>query len=77
MIQANAIEAGTYRIKATQGADLDAHLGQVTQYLQSLPPELFPHITSMAGSLTSGDIDERFEFGINVFLRGLEAHIEK
>ena len=42
-------------------------------YLRSLPPEDFPVITGLADDLTAGDADERFEFGVEVLIAGLEA----
>ena len=32
---------------------------------------------ALAIPLTSGDGDERFEFGLDLLIRGLEAHVEK
>ena len=46
---------------------------QFDEYLRSLPPEAFPVITSLAADLTMGDADERFEFGVELLLAGLEA----
>ncbi|GAA0239389.1 TetR family transcriptional regulator ActII [Cryptosporangium japonicum] len=42
-------------------------------YFASLPPERFPNIVVMAKTLTTGGGDERFEFGLDVLLTGLEA----
>jgi AcrR family transcriptional regulator len=77
MIDADAIEAGIYRKKVAEGVDLEAYFGQIFEYFKSLPPDQFPHITSMIDSLTSGDGDERFEFGLDLFIKGLEAYVEK
>jgi AcrR family transcriptional regulator len=46
---------------------------QFAAYLRSLPPEDFPVITGLADDLTAGDADERFEFGVEVLIAGLEA----
>ena len=43
------------------------------EYLASLPPEQFPTLTTLAGDLTEGGADERFEFAIELLVRGLEA----
>ena len=43
------------------------------QYFASLPPDRFPNIVSLAGPLTAGDDNERFEFGMEVLIRGLIA----
>jgi AcrR family transcriptional regulator len=43
------------------------------EYFASLPPERFPTLTALAGELTEGGADERFEFAIELLVRGLEA----
>lgn len=45
------------------------------RYFASLPADRFPNAVSLAGPLTAGDIegDERFEFGLDVLVRGLAA----
>ena len=43
------------------------------RYFASLPPDRFPNIVSLAVPLTTGDGDERFEFGMDVLIRGLAA----
>jgi AcrR family transcriptional regulator len=43
------------------------------EYLASLPPDRFPTLTTLAGDLTEGGADERFEFAIELLVRGLEA----
>ena len=44
---------------------------------QQLPPELFPLLTRYATEMTTGDGDERFEFGVDVLVSGLAAVSEK
>jgi AcrR family transcriptional regulator len=43
------------------------------EYFASLPPDQFPTLTALAGELTEGGADERFEFAIELLVRGLEA----
>src|SRR3954469_4458570 len=43
------------------------------EYFASLPAESFPTLTALAGDLTEGGADERFEFAIELLVRGLEA----
>ena len=43
------------------------------EYFASLPPEQFPTLTALAGDLTEGGADERFEFAIELLVKGLEA----
>jgi AcrR family transcriptional regulator len=45
------------------------------EYLKSLPPEQFPHVHRTAGLLFAGNADDRFEFGMDVLIRGIESYI--
>jgi AcrR family transcriptional regulator len=51
----------------------DVGQDQLREYFGSLPPEQFPTITALADDLTAGDADERFEFALELMVRGLEA----
>lgn len=46
---------------------------QVRELYASLPPALYPSLSALAGPITAGGGDERFEFGLDVLLAGLEA----
>ena len=48
----------------------------IRDYFASLPPERFPNTVELAEELTSGDLDERFEFGLDVIIRGLAAQAQ-
>jgi AcrR family transcriptional regulator len=54
--------------------DVDA---QLTEAFGQLPPHLFPFVTSYARELTSGDGDDRFEFGLDLLVSGLAAVSER
>jgi len=43
-------------------------------YVESLPPEHFPNVRGAADLLFDTDIDARFEFGLDVIIRGLESY---
>lgn len=43
-------------------------------YLLSLPEDRFPHTRAAADVLFAGGPDERFEFGIDLMVRGLETY---
>ncbi|MEP9364435.1 TetR/AcrR family transcriptional regulator [Nocardioides sp. CN2-186] len=46
---------------------------QLRTLMESLPAAEFPLVTSLAGVMTAGDGDDRFEFGISVLVAGLAA----
>jgi len=43
------------------------------QLVAGLPPERFPNLVALAGELTAGTLDERFEFGLAALLDGIAA----
>jgi AcrR family transcriptional regulator len=45
------------------------------EYLQSLPQGQFPHVHRTVNLLFAGNADERFEFGMDVLVRGIESYI--
>lgn len=47
--------------------------GMLESYFASLPREQFPALTAMAPVLMSGSAEERFEFGLELIVLGLEA----
>jgi AcrR family transcriptional regulator len=53
--------------------EMEAYADELRRYFGSLPPDRFPNVVSLAGALTGGGSEERFEFGLDVLLRGLEA----
>jgi AcrR family transcriptional regulator len=50
-----------------------AYHAQVHTFFEALPAVQFPVLASLANALTSPDGDERFAFGLDVLLSGLEA----
>jgi|SRR4051812_48314069 AcrR family transcriptional regulator len=48
-------------------------VAQVRQVFAALPPAAYPALTRYAGEMTTGDGDDRFEFGLEVLLAGLVA----
>lgn len=43
-------------------------------YLAGLPADRFPHLHRAVGLLFGGDADERFEFGLDVIIRGIATY---
>jgi hypothetical protein len=45
-------------------------------YLLSLPMDRFPHVHGAIDDLFAGGPDDRFEFGIDVIVRGLSTYAQ-
>jgi hypothetical protein len=43
-------------------------------YFASLPAARFPRVREAAGQIFGGDPNERFEFGVELMIRGLETY---
>ncbi|GAA2586184.1 TetR/AcrR family transcriptional regulator [Actinomadura fulvescens] len=50
-------------------------LGQVREFFTSLPADRFPATVRHAPELMSGDGEDRFEFGLELLVRGLESYV--
>ncbi|MBV9354190.1 MAG: TetR/AcrR family transcriptional regulator C-terminal domain-containing protein [Chloroflexi bacterium] len=46
---------------------------QIEQLFRSLPAERYPTLAALAGALTDPDLSQRFEYGLELMLDGLEA----
>lgn len=46
---------------------------EMQSWFASLPADRFPHLTAMAGPLTAGGAEERFEFGLDLLVRGIAS----
>jgi len=56
-----------------EGLGHDSDPAEIGAYWASLPADRFPTLAGMASELVEGDADERFEFAIDLLVRGLEA----
>ena len=69
-----AYEESLFSAESSTPEQIAQFVAELRNYFASLPPERFPNIVSLAGPLTAGsDGDERFEFGLEVLIRGLAA----
>jgi AcrR family transcriptional regulator len=48
-------------------------VAMLREYWESLPPALFPHTLALLDHLFEGGPEERFEFGLDVIVRGLAS----
>jgi AcrR family transcriptional regulator len=77
LVDSDAYEAALYSAKLKDEAGADAYTARVREYFSRLPRDRFPLISGMAEVMTDGSGNERFEFKIELFLRGLETYIER
>jgi hypothetical protein len=63
--------------KAGEAPDHEAIDEQMLQFWQQLPPDQFPMLARYSTEMTSGDGEERFEFGIDMLVSGLAAVSER
>jgi AcrR family transcriptional regulator len=70
-----AVEEDIWRERSadTPAIDEQAVLGQVRDVFASLPVGHFPWLRSLAGPMTTGSPDDRFAFGLELLVGGLEA----
>ena len=75
-VSAFALEEGSgLRSPSGEEASPEDVLDAIRGYLGSLPAERFPNLVALAGDITGGDPDERFEFGLELLLDGLERRL--
>jgi AcrR family transcriptional regulator len=48
----------------------------VGEYFRALPAEQFPNMVALSAAMFEGNDDDRFEFGLDLLIRGLAAHAE-
>jgi AcrR family transcriptional regulator len=71
-IDADVFEGSLYAARIKQGFDPQEHIATVRDYFRQLPADRFPLVSSLADTIMSGD-EQRFEFGLDLFLAGLAA----
>jgi Tetracyclin repressor-like, C-terminal domain len=70
-----AYEESLYQNEGNTPEEISAYIESMGNYFASLPTSKFPNVVALAGLLTAGAGagDERFEFGLDVLVRGLAA----
>ncbi len=68
-----AVERDVWRNRGTFSDDHDEHHEVVHQFFRDLPDDEFPMLASMAAALATGDQDDRFLFGVDVLIAGVDA----
>lgn len=49
---------------------------QFAGWLRSLPRDRFPNVTELAGKMVAGSAEDRFEWGLDVIVRGLASYLD-
>ncbi|MBA9004561.1 TetR/AcrR family transcriptional regulator [Thermomonospora cellulosilytica] len=75
-ITADVLEGTVFAAKVREGWDPGEYFGQLRGYFQSLPADRFPNIVSMVDDLMDADDEQRFEFGLELMIRGLASYVE-
>jgi AcrR family transcriptional regulator len=71
---ATAYEESLFETLGLEHDQLMRYIGDIREYFAALPVDRFPNVASLAGPLTAGSGgDERFEFGLDVLVRGLAS----
>jgi AcrR family transcriptional regulator len=68
-----ALFVGGFAFEESMDNAQPADTGELAEYFRSLPADDFPTLVALADQLVEGDRDERFEFGVELLVRGLEA----
>jgi AcrR family transcriptional regulator len=69
------VAAFAYEEDVTPVAEPGEFAAQAGSWLKSLPPGEFPHTVALADQLVAGDSDDRFEWGLDVLIRGLASYL--
>ena len=64
------IDASVLEVTSQGGPGVEA----VGTYFRGLPADQFPNMVALSGAMFAGDDDDRFEFGLDLLVRGLEAY---
>lgn len=64
---------GAHAFEDALGADDDNAAQAMGAYMRMLPAERFPYLMAASSEFAAGDADERFEFGLDLLIRGLAS----
>ncbi|MGA4540005.1 TetR/AcrR family transcriptional regulator [Uniformispora flossi] len=73
-----AYEMGLRELREEQNPGwTERYYGQIGAFFAALPKERFPVSVSMLDALTQGDDNDRFDFGLDVIMLGMQAYAER
>jgi TetR/AcrR family transcriptional regulator, tetracycline repressor protein len=70
------VGAIAYEMDMTPAGPAEDFAAQLSGWLRSLPPDRFPNVVELAGRMAAGSADDRFEWGLDVIVRGLASYLE-
>lgn len=80
-IDADAYEDVIYTTSLPDGEDpreyFHRYIEEVRAYFKALPVDRYPNIVAMVDELTVAGGDTRFEFGIDILLRGIASYVDR
>jgi TetR/AcrR family tetracycline transcriptional repressor len=68
------VAAYAHEQDVTPLAEPDDFAAQAAAWLKSLPPDEFPNTVAIADQIVAGSGDDRFEWGLDVLIRGLASY---
>jgi len=72
-VSACAFEDSLYTKDKADEAELMRYFKEVHSFFRALPPDRFPVLTSLAPVMFDNGGEERFNFGLNILIAGMEA----
>jgi len=66
-----------YELDAAPPGDQAAQAAQFADWMRSLPPDRFPNTVALADKLVAGTAEDRFEWGLDVIIRGLASYLDQ
>jgi AcrR family transcriptional regulator len=76
-VTATAFEESLESFPAPGDASSKQFHEELKEFFASLPSDRFPHLVAMAEPLTSGDGNQRFEFGLDLLVRGIASTVQQ
>lgn len=74
-ITATAFEDSLDTFPSGEKESEEFHL-EVKSFFANLPADRYPHLVALAEPLTTGDRDHRFEFGLDLLVRGIASTVK-
>jgi AcrR family transcriptional regulator len=72
-VSASAFEAGMLERSGMTTAEIERYYADVHAFYDRLPPDRFPALARVAPEMTGHGEEERFEFGLDLLIAGMEA----